>query len=173
MAADGPMLASAIDLDHHVDLIGSAPDEGGPELIVEKSGDPFGEGSRQHGEARFAPDSNRDLRRSNVVGVSGDPSLVEHEQEARMHEFYGLAELSVIHEYELAAGDPWTAYSAPTDQPSAPIVLFGWFGLRGHRKRTRSCVSTYLDPYACPNNKNTHRENEWSHRQDSKQCDSQ
>src|SRR5271166_2183426 len=65
MAADGPMLASAINLDHHVDLIGPAPDEGGPELVVEKSGDPFGEGPRQYGEARFAADSTRDLRRSN------------------------------------------------------------------------------------------------------------
>ena len=83
MASNGLILAGPVNIDDEFDVFGSAPEEGRFELIVELRCYRFGECSAENRDADVASDCHGDLGGPHVIGVSGDPTLVEHQQETR------------------------------------------------------------------------------------------
>jgi hypothetical protein len=73
------MLAGPVDIDDEVDALGPAPDEVCFELIVELRCYGFGECPSENRYADVAGDTSGDLGGPHVIGVSGDPALVEHQ----------------------------------------------------------------------------------------------
>ncbi len=87
------MLAGPVDFDNQVDALGSAPYEVRVEFIIELRGYGIGECPAKYREADVAGDTSRDLGGPDMVGMSGDSPLVEHQQVTGINKLDSMTEL--------------------------------------------------------------------------------
>jgi hypothetical protein len=81
VTGNGAALAVAVDGDGHVDLrCGPAP-EGGAVLGVERGGDRFRYGPREHSDVEIGSGGERSPGGLLVVGVAGHAAVVEHDEQ--------------------------------------------------------------------------------------------